>query len=403
MNIELMDTFKNSKVLKKSAFLKQKKLYPFFRAIEASDANKVMVDGKELIMIGSNNYLGLTHHPYVQEALIKATKKFGTGCTGSRFLNGNLTIHEELEEKLAKYIGHESCLIFSTGMQANLGAISTLCGQKDCMLFDTENHASIVDASRLSFAATYKFKHNSMKSLEEQLEANKNKYQRMMIVADGVFSMTGEIFNLPEAVLLAEKYNALIYVDDAHGLGVLGEDGKGTMSHFNMTDKVHFNMGTFSKSFASIGGFISGPKEAMDYLKHTARSFMFSASMPPSAVATVSACIDVLEEDKTILPKLWSNVDFMRKGFKEIGIYTYDSKTPIIPIYIGDELKAMQITNYLYEHGIFATPVIPPAVPHGDALIRTSYMATHNQDDLAKVIEVFAKAKKEFDIPSNYH
>src|SRR3989339_293650 len=398
MNVEAIISYGKSKVLQKRDFLKQKNLYPFFRSIQSSAANRVTVNNKELIMIGSNNYLGLTHHPHVVEATVVATKKYGTGCTGSRFLNGNLEIHEILEEKLAKYVGHESCLIFSTGMQSNLGAISSLCGPKDCMLFDSENHASIVDASRLSFATTYKFKHNNMQSLEEQLAANAEKHQNMMIVADGVFSMTGDIFNLPEAVKLAEKYGAMIYIDDAHGLGVLGPDGRGTVAHFDMLDKVHFNMGTFSKSFASIGGFVSGPKMAIDYLKHTARSFMFSASMPPAAVATVSACLDVLNVDKTILPSLWKNVDFMRKGFRDIGVYTYNSQTPIIPIFVGDDLKAMQITNFLYEHGIFATPVIPPAVPSGDALIRTSYMATHNVEDLTRVLEVFAKAKKEFDI-----
>ncbi len=399
----MLKSYQSSKIIEKANMLKQMDLYPFFRAIEASDGNEVTVGGKNQIMIGSNNYLGLTHHPEVVEAAQRAISKYGTGCTGSRFLNGNLNLHEELEEKLARYLGHEKVLVFSTGMQANLGALSTLCGPKDCMLFDSENHASILDASRLAFGTTFKFKHNNMESLEELLESNVNRFQRTIIVADGIFSMTGDILNLPKVVELAKKYGAYIYVDDAHGLGVLGERGRGTMDHFGLTDQVDFNMGTFSKSFASIGGLISGSKENMDYVKHTARSFMFSASMPPSAVATVSACIDVILKDGTIHERLWDNVSFMRRGFSDIGFYTYDSKTPIIPIFIGDDLKAMQVTKFLQENGVFATPVITPAVPKGEALIRTSYMASHKKEDLQFVLDVFRKAKKEFGIPSIQH
>ncbi|TNF02682.1 MAG: aminotransferase class I/II-fold pyridoxal phosphate-dependent enzyme [Deltaproteobacteria bacterium] len=383
--------------------LRKHNLYPFFRAIEASDGSTVTISGKKQVMIGSNNYLGLTHHPEVQEAAIKAIEKYGTGCTGSRFLNGNLNLHEELEEKLARYLGHEQAIVFSTGMQTNLGTLSAICGPKDCMLFDSENHASILDASRLAFGTTFKFKHNDMDSLEEQLEANCSRFQRTIIVADGVFSMTGDILNLPKVIELAKKYDAFVYVDDAHGLGVMGNKGRGTMDHFGLADQVDFNMGTFSKSFASIGGVMSGTKENMDYVKHSARSFMFSASMPPSAVATVSACLDVIEKDDTIHENLWENVRFMREGFKEIGFYTYESKTPIIPIFIGDDLKAMQVTNYLMEQGVFCTPVITPAVPKGEALIRTSYMASHKKEDLQYVLDVFKRAKKEMEIPSIMH
>jgi 8-amino-7-oxononanoate synthase len=396
-------SYAGSKIIQKADMLRKHNLYPFFRAIEESDGSTVTISGKKQVMIGSNNYLGLTHHPEVQEAAIKAIEKYGTGCTGSRFLNGNLNLHEELEIKLAKYLGHEQAIVFSTGMQTNLGTLSSICGPKDCMLFDSENHASILDSARLAFGTTFKFKHNNMESLEEQLEANCNRFQRTIIVADGVFSMTGDILDLPKVIELARKYDAYVYVDDAHGIGVMGNKGRGTMDHFGLTDQVDFNMGTFSKSFASIGGVMSGTKENMDYVKHSARSFMFSASMPPSAVATVSACLDVIEKDDSIHENLWENVRFMREGFADIGFYTYESKTPIIPIFIGDDLKAMQVTNYLMENGVFATPVITPAVPKGEALIRTSYMASHKKEDLEYVLDVFKRAKKEMEIPSIMH
>jgi 8-amino-7-oxononanoate synthase len=399
----MIPSFAGAKVLEKAHLLKQMNLYPFFRAIESTDGSCVMVAGKKQVMIGSNNYLGLTHHPHVVEQAIKAIEKYGTGCTGSRFLNGNLSIHEELEEKLARYLGHEKALVFSTGMQTNLGVLPAICGPKDCMLFDSENHASIIDASRLSMGTTFKYKHNNMESLEDQLQMVVNRFKNVTIVADGVFSMTGDVLNLPKVVELAQKYGALVYVDDAHGIGVMGDRGRGTMNHFNLTNKVDLNMGTFSKSFASIGGVISGSAEMMDYVKHTARSFMFSASMPPSAVATVSACLDVILSDEDVHGNLWRNVEFMQKGFKELGFYTYQSETPIIPIFIGDDMKAMQVTHYLQDHGVFATPVISPAVPKGEALIRTSYMASHRRDDLAYVLETFAKAKKDLEIPTTHH
>lgn len=396
--MEILHT--NSKVVQLANTFKAANLYPFFRSIADSEGTRVEVNGKHQIMIGSNNYLGLTHHPHVKESAIKAIEKYGTGCTGSRFLNGNLTLHEELETRLADYVGHDRTICFSTGMQTNLGALSSICGPRDCMLFDSENHASIVDASRLSFATTFKYKHNNMESLEEQLKSAVNRFQNVVIVTDGVFSMTGEIVNLPGIVKLAKQYGAKIYVDDAHGIGVLGPYGRGTAAHFGLTKEVDFFMGTFSKSFASIGGFASGPLATMDHVKHTARSFIFSASMPPAAVATVSACLDVIMSDSTVFERLWRNVTFMRNGFKELGFYTYNSATPIIPIFIGDDMKAMQVTQFLFENGIFATPVMPPAVPKGETLIRTSYMASHEIEDLTIVLEVFEKAKKLFEIPS---
>jgi 8-amino-7-oxononanoate synthase len=393
----------SSKLIDRANLMRENDLYPFFRAIEETEASSVTVKGAKQIMIGSNNYLGLTHHPYVKEAAIKAIEKYGTGCTGSRFLNGNLNIHEELDHKIAKYLGHEAAIVFSTGMQANLGALSALCGPKDLMLFDSENHASIIDSSRLAIGTTFKYKHNDMSSLEELLESNVTRFNRVIIVADGVFSMTGDVMKLPEVVALAKKYGAYVYVDDAHGLGVMGPQGRGTMNHFELAKEVDFNMGTFSKSFASIGGVISGTHESIDYVRHTARSFMFSASMPPAAVATVSACIDMVTSDESILKNLWDNVAFMRNGFKDLGFYTYGSQTPIIPIFVGDDMKALKMTKFLESHGVFCTPVLPPAVPKGEALIRTSYMASHNKADLATVLEVFSEAKKVFEIPSSIH
>lgn len=390
----------NSKIMERVAVMRQNDLYPFFRAIEDSYGSTVIVKGKKQIMIGSNNYLGLTHHPYVKEAAIKAIEKYGTGCTGSRFLNGNLIIHDELDVKIAKYLGHESALVFSTGMQTNLGVLSALCGPKDLLLFDSENHASIIDASRLALGTTFKYKHNDMDSLEEVLRGNKDRFSRITIVTDGVFSMTGDVVKLGELIELAKKYDAFVYLDDAHGLGVMGPQGRGTMHYFELSNSVDFNMGTFSKSFASIGGVISGSKDSMDYIRHTARSFMFSASMPPSAIATVSACIDIVTTDESILDNLWKNVRFMREGFKELGFYIYDSQTPIIPIFIGDDIKALQITKFLEEKGVFATPVLPPAVPKGEALIRTSYMSTHDKNDLSLVLEIFSEAKCKFNIPT---
>ncbi len=393
------ETYSDSKIIQKANFLKKKNLYHFMRPIESSEGNNVEINGIKQIMIGSNNYLGLTHHPHVVEKAKAAIDKYGTGCTGSRFLNGNLIIHEELEERLARYLGHESVICFATGMQANLGGLSALCGPKDLMLFDAENHASLIDASRLAFGTTFKYKHNNMENLEELLAANVSRFQKTIIVADGVFSMTGDIMHLPKVVELAKKYGAMVYVDDAHGLGVLGEKGNGTVNHFGLIDQVEFTMGTFSKSFASIGGLVSGSKVAMDHVRHCARSFMFSAAMAPSSVATVSGCLDVIESDPTLFDRLWSNVEFMRKGFEEMNVYTYNSKTPILSVFIGDDLKAMQITQFLQEQGVFATPVIAPAIPQGEALIRTSYMASHNKADLTKVLEIFALAKKKFHIP----
>jgi 8-amino-7-oxononanoate synthase len=396
MKAPIIDVEKSKKV----ALLKQMDLYPFFRAIEESDGTQVTIKGKKQIMIGSNNYLGLTHHPEVIDATQKAVARYGTGCTGSRFLNGSFSVHEELEEKLARYLGKEKAIVFSTGMQANLGALSSICGKDDCLILDSENHASILDAAKLSNGITYKYKHGKMASLERVLTATKDKYKVRTIVTDGIFSMNGEIALLPEIVALAKEHHAYVYVDDAHGLGVLGRRGRGTANHFDVEKDVDFIMGTFSKSFASIGGVLAGSAETMDHVRHVARSFIFSASMPPSAVATVLKCLEIADRSDDVHIALKKNVDFMRAGFDDIGFYYYNSQTPILPIFVGDDIKAMKITKYLNDNGIFATPVIAPAVGKGEALIRTSYMASHKISELQIVLEVLKKVKTIFDVPS---
>lgn len=373
-------------------------LYPFFKPIEASKGSTVTSHGTKRVMIGSNNYLGLTHHPKVMEAAKKAIDHYGTGCTGSRFLNGNLDIHEQLEARLAKFLGKEDCIVFATGFFANLGSISCLVGRNDVILSDRENHASIIEGTRLALGDTLKFKHNDAEDLDRILTDKRGQYEGAMIVADGVFSMSGEILDLPNIVRVASKHNCKLYIDDAHGLGVIGDLGRGTGSHFKLSDEIDFIMGTFSKSYASIGGYIAGDKDTIHYIRHKARPFMFSAAMPPAAVATVLACMDVCEQEPEIFTKLWNNARKMKREFANLGFDTLNSSTPIIPILVKDDIKAYALTKALYEHGVFATPVASPAVPVGEALIRTSYMPSHTDEDLDYVLEVFAKLGKTFGI-----
>jgi 8-amino-7-oxononanoate synthase len=373
-------------------------VYPFFRAIEETNGSTVVTHGKKRVMIGSNNYLGLTHHPRVQEAAKKAIDHYGTGCTGSRFLNGNLKLHEELEERLAAFLGKEACLVFSTGFLSNQGTISCLVGRNDVIYSDRENHASIVEGTRAAIGDTVKFRHNNMVDLERVLAATRSKYEGALLVADGVFSMSGDILNLPKAVELAKKYDCRVYVDDAHALGVLGPKGQGTEFHFGMPYAADIVMGTFSKSFASIGGFVAGTEEVIHYVKHKARSFMFSAAMPPAAAGTVLECLNIIEEEPQHLANLWKNARKMNAELHRLGFNTLNSQTPIIPLLIGDDFQAFEFTQKLYERGVFATPVVKPAVPDGCALIRTSYMASHTESDLNYVLEVLEKLGKEFGI-----
>jgi len=373
-------------------------IYPYFKAIQSGAGSEVVIDGQKLIMIGSNNYLGLTNHPKVKEAAINAIERYGTGCTGSRFLNGTLDIHEELEERLAAFVRKEAALVFSTGFQVNLGAISTIMGKDDLIFTDRSDHASIVDGCRLAFGKTIKYKHNDENDLDRVLEVNKDKDVGKIIVTDGVFSMEGDIVKLPELVELAEKYNTKVYVDDAHSIGVLGDHGRGTADHFGLNDRVDLIMGTFSKSFASLGGFIAGDEPVIHYIKHHSRALIFSASMPPSAVATVLACLDIMESDTERMEQLWNNTRKMKEGFDSMGFNTIQSQTPIIPILIGEDEDCFFFWKQLFDHGIFANTAISPAVPPHEALIRTSFMATHTEEQLDKVLDVFHKVGKQIGI-----
>ncbi len=394
-----MDLFDKCRAFTRAQEARTQGWYPYFKEIQSGAGAEVWVDGRKMIMIGSNNYLGLTQHPHVLESQKKAVDKYGSGCTGSRFLNGTLDLHTELEERLARFMQTEAALVFSTGFQTNLGVISTIAGREDIIFADRNNHASIVDGCRLSFARTLKYRHNDFEQLERLLQSEPEAGK--LIVTDGVFSMEGDIVNLPALLELARKYNARVMVDDAHSIGVLGKHGRGTAEHFGLpTTEVDLVMGTFSKSFASLGGFIAGESYVIDYIKHHARALIFSASMPPAAVAAVIAALDIIENEPEHLERLWKNVRKMKKGFDEMGFNTGNSQTPIIPILIGEDMDTFNFWRRLFEHGIFANPAVPPAVPPGQGLIRTSYMATHTDDILDHVLEVFYKLGKEFGLIS---
>jgi 8-amino-7-oxononanoate synthase len=367
-------------------------VYPYFRVIESAQGPEVIINGKKMIMIGSNNYLGLTNHPKVKEAAINAIKKYGTGCAGSRFLNGTLDIHVQLEEKLAWFMRKESALVFTTGFQVNLGVISSLIGKDDVVIIDKMDHASIVDGCRLSFGEVKRYKHNDIEDLERVLKECEGKTK--LVVVDGVFSMEGDIVKLPEVINMCKKYGARLMVDDAHGIGVLGRTGRGTAEHFGVENEVDLIMGTYSKSLASIGGFIAGEKDVINYIKHFARAFIFSASPPPASVASVSAAIDIIENEPERREQLWKNTNKMLKGFKELGFNIGVAETPIIPVIVGDDELAFKFVMMLQEEGIFANVAVSPAVPPGKALIRTSYMATHTDEHLDRVLEAFKKVGK---------
>ncbi len=369
--------------------------YPYFKAIQSGAGSTVIIDGKKFIMIGSNNYLGLTQDPRIKQAAIEALERFGSSCTGSRFLNGTLSLHEELEEKLANFVHKEAALVFSTGFQTNQGTISTIVGKDDLIFSDRANHASIIEGCRLSFGKIVKYKHNDMDELEKQLKNRNNDSGGKLIVSDGVFSMEGDIVNLPRLLELAKKYDARVMIDDAHSCGVLGKNGRGTGEHFDLENDIDLIMGTFSKSFASLGGFIAGEKKVINYIKHNARALIFSASMPPSAVATVSKALDILKSEPERLRQLWKNAHKMKKAFDEMGFDTGNSQTPIIPIIIGDDMKTFAFWKLLYEYGIFTNPVISPAVEPGRSMLRTSYMATHTDEELDHVLETFHKLGKQ--------
>jgi len=350
-------------------------LYPYFRAIDSDQDTEVMIAGKKILMMGSNNYLGLTNHPEVKKAAIDAIKRYGTGCAGSRFLNGTLRIHLELEEKLAEFVNKEAVLLYSTGFQVNQGVLATLMGRNSYIITDKLDHASIIDGARLSFAKMVKFEHNDIEDLERVLESLSS--QMKLIVVEGVYSMDGDIALLPAIVELAQKYCADVMVDDAHSFGVLGPNGDGTAAHFGLTDRVDLIMGTFSKSLASVGGFVASSEDVIHYLKHHSRALIFSASPPPASVAAVLKALEIIKREPERRGKLWENTHHLRKGLVSLGFNTLKSETPIIPVVTGDDMLAFKMCHRLQEEGIFVNAVVSPAVNPGQSLIRFSLMSTH--------------------------
>ena len=372
-------------------------IYPYFHPIQSAPGDDVIVDGKHCIMVGSNNYLGLVNHPKVKEAAARAAQKYGSGCTGSPLLNGTLDLHLELQERLARFVGAESALVFSTGFQTNLGTISCLVGKNDAVVIDREVHACIVDGCRLSFGKTYKFAHNDMDDLDRVLANIRNNGLRggILIVVDGVFSMEGDIIDLPGLVNVAEKYDAHVMVDDAHSIGVLGKTGAGTAEHFGLQDRVDITMGTFSKSFAAQGGFVAGKHKVLDYIKHFGRALIFSASITPTSAAAVLAALDIIESEPERRHNLWKNALRMQRELKALGFDIGRSATPIVPIVVGGDLDCFAFWKALFDNGVFTNPVISPAVAPGKAMIRTSYTATHTDAQLDRVLEVVAKVGRE--------
>lgn len=372
-------------------------VYPYFRAISSEQNTEVLMNGKKVLMFGSNSYMGLTNHPKVIEAALEATKKYGTGMAGSPFLNGTLDIHKQLEARLAEYVGKEDAMIYSTGFGVNLGVVSTITGREDYIILDEQDHASIIEGRRLSFSNYLKYKHNDMASLEDQLrkcEPDKVK----LIVTDGVFSMEGDVANLPEIVRLAKKYDAQVMVDEAHGIGVFGEGGRGTCNHFGVTDDVDLIMGTFSKSFASLGGFIATDKTVTNYLRHHSRSYIFTASITPASTAAANAALDIMISEPERQQHLWDITHFALESFRAMGCEIGHTSTPIIPLFIRDDYKTFQVTHDLLEEGVFVNPVVSPAVAPHDTLIRYSLMATHTKEQVERSLHAIEKVFRRYDL-----
>jgi 8-amino-7-oxononanoate synthase len=372
--------------------------YPYFHVVESQQDPEVIVEGRKMIMLGSNNYLGLTSHPEVKEAAVEAVRKYGSGCAGSRFLNGTLDIHVKLEEQLAAFFRKDAALMLSTGYQTNLGIISSLAGKDDVVVIDKLDHASIIDACRLSYADVKKFKHNDMNSLEFVLKECGDRGK--LVVVDGVYSMEGDIAPLPDIVPLCRKYGARLMVDDAHGVGVLGKTGRGTAEHFGMEKDVDIIMGTYSKSLASIGGYVVADEDVIHFMKHNSRPLIFSASPPPASVASVIAALGIIDREPERRERLWHNTNKMKKAFKQMGFDTGASETPIIPLLMGEMEQAFMMWKILNDQGVFVNPVVPPAVPQGRCMIRTSYMATHTDEMLDRVLNIIEKAGKKLGIIS---
>lgn len=397
MNLSENDLFYKCYSFTRADEVKSKGLYPYFRPIGENEGPVVRIEGRKIIMAGSNNYLGLTAHPQVKEAAIKAIEKYGTGCSGSRYLTGTLDLHIELEERLAKFLGYEACLLFSTGFQTNLGVIATLVQKGDYVISDKENHASIVTGCLLAkgaYAEFLRYKHGDFEDLDKilsQLPEDAGK----LVVTDGVFSVTGEIVDLPSLLEVVKKYNARILVDDAHAIGVIGPNGKGTAHYWNLIDQVDLTMGTFSKTFASLGGFVCGPERVINYLKHHSPAIIFSASPTPASCAAALAALDILEAQPELVLKLRYNSDKMRKGFKELGFKIIENESAIVPVIIGNVDLSFLFWRKLFDNGVFVNAFIPPGVPPNMSMMRTSYMATHEDEHLDVILEVFEKVGLE--------
>lgn len=402
MSSQPRDLFKKCREYRDSADARAQGFYPYFRRIEAARGNHVVCDGQEKIMIGSNNYLGLAQDPRVVDAAAAAAQEYGAGCTGSRLLNGSLKLHEELEEELADFLEREAVLLFSTGFFANQGALSALTEEGDAILCDRENHASIIDGCAFAPAKLIPFRHNSPESLENRIRRVSPEAGRMLVV-DGVFSMSGDVVDLPPMVEIAKRHHARVYVDEAHALGVMGPGGRGIAHHFGLNRDVDIVMGTFSKSLGSMGGFIAGSAEMIEFLRHKARCLIFTASLAPSVTGGVLEALRILRREPGRMEALQRNTRKMHEGFRSIGFKIGSTQSPIVPILIGSEKKAFRFAQRLFEEGVFATPAIYPAVRFGEAIVRTSYMATHTDEDLNRVLEVFERLAKElgtFDDPA---
>ncbi len=374
-----------------------KGVYPYFRCIDSAQDTEVVMSGKKVLMFGSNSYMGLTNDPRIKEAAIEATRKYGTGCAGSRFLNGTLDLHVEFEKELAEFVGKEDAISFSTGFQVNLGVISSAAGRGDYIICDERDHASIVDGRRLSFATCLKYKHNDMEALEKELKKCEPEAVKLIVV-DGVFSMEGDIAKLPDIVRLSKQYNASIMVDEAHGLGVLGKQGRGTCNHFGLTKDVDLIMGTFSKSLASIGGFIAADKCVINYLRHNARSYIFSASNTPAATAAARAALHIIKTEPERMEHLWKLTNYALKCFRDAGFEIGDTETPIIPLYVRDMEKTFKVTKLAFDEGVFVNPVIPPACAPEDTLIRVALMATHSKEQIDFAVDKLIKCFKQLNL-----
>ena len=389
-----VDVFQKCFDFKEAQAIRDRGVYPYFRMIASGQDPMVTMNGQQVIMLGSNNYLGLTNHPEIKHAATVALHKYGTGTAGSRFLNGTLEIHVELEDKLAQFMHREAAITFSTGFQVNIGVISSLLDRRDVAVLDNLDHACILDGARLSFGRVLKYRHNDMEALEERLrsvEANGSK----LIIVDGVFSMEGDLADLPRIVELKKKFDARLMVDDAHGVGVLGEHGRGTAEHFGVEDEADLVMGTFSKSLATVGGFVVGDREIIEFVKHKARSLIFSAAPAPASVASVIKALEIIEREPERRHQLWENTRHMKHEITTMGFDTGESASPVIPLVVGDDYTAFTMTIRLQEEGVFVNPVVSPAVPEGRAMIRTSYMATHTRDHLDRALVAMRKVGRE--------